>query len=204
MLTIDPSQKKIVWVLMAILIGAICVTVIRIKPSGQAAPAATAEVATQATSKKGQAEVQVQNLSRNPFTAPDLFSMAQARSNAAELGLPIPGSKPKNGSGHAAGSGLGKLPLIEPVAVKMPNTNQTAGHNGTGQASNQVKPVFALLATIRSADGFSAVIKSSDSMVRVVNVGDVLEGGYKVRALQPGRAILSNGEDTIVASKPQS
>jgi len=200
MLTIDPSQKKLVWALLAILLAAICVTVIRIRPAQPVAAVVATEEASEPSSRKPGVNVQVANLSRNPFRAPELFARTQERSNAAELGLPIPGEKPKP---KPSGSQMGKLPPIQPLAVRMPNdTNSTNLQSKPGV--KEPPPVFALLATIRSAGGLSAVIKSNDSVVRVVNVGDRLEGGYKVRALQPGRAVLSNGEDTIVASKPQS
>lgn len=197
MLTVDPSQKKVVWALMAVLIGAICVTVVRTRPASQQIPATDAAAISQTAPADRRVEVQVQNLSRNPFKAPDAFSLAQGTSNAAEMGLPMPGADPAGKRGQKAGTALGTLPAVQPVVVKMPKTAQATD-------PQQAAPAFALLATIQNAGGLSAVIKSNDSIVRVVNVGDTLEKGYKVRALQPGRAVLSNGEDTIVVSKPQS
>ena len=200
MLTVDPSQKKVVWILMAVLIGAVCVTAIRMKPASQAGPATNAAATSPVASTEGRVEVQVQNLSRNPFMAPEVYATTQARSNAAEMRLPMPGAAPKGGPDKSA---IGPLPAVQPIAVKMPKSTQSTGSQ-QGNDPNQAAPAFALLATIQSCGGLSAVIKSSDSTVRVVNVGDTLEGGYKVRALQPGRAVLSNGKDTIVVSKPQS
>jgi hypothetical protein len=201
MLTVDPSQKKVVWLLMAILIGAICVTAVRLKPAAVQTPAALVTSSSRTASHARTVEVQVQNLSRNPFSAPADFARAQARSNAVELGLPtppLPGEQPNNSGKNA--KALGTLPAVQPMVVKMPNAKDPQGHD----INSQPAPAYALLATIKSAGGLSAVIRSNGSIVQVVNVGDTLEGGYKVRALKPERAVLSNGEDTIVVNKPQS
>ncbi len=194
MLTVDPSQKRLVWVLMVILISAICVTVYRCSPRtvARSAKAVVTEARTEQTSRP--ITVRVRNLSRNPFVAPKEYAFAQARCNAAELGLPIPG-EPGSTADKPAPSG--KLPPIQPMVVTaVPSSSSTGGAPST-------KPVFELTATIQDADGLSAVIKSNGSVVRVVNVGDTLEAGYKVRALKPDRAVLSNGEDTIIVKKPQ-
>lgn len=196
MLTVDPSQKKVVWLLMAILIGAVCVTAIRVRPS-RVSVAAVENRPVEATPASPRVAVQVQDLTRNPFRAPEPYAMAQMRTNAAELGLPMPGADEKRAS-------AGKLPSVQPLVVSAVRRGGETGESQAGGADLDAKPAFALLATIQSSEGSSAVIKSNDSIVRVVNVGDVMEGGYKVRALKPDCAVLSNGEDTIVVKKPQS
>lgn len=200
MLTVDPSQKKAVWLLMAILIGAICVIAVRITPHDQQAVPQALRTADDGKSTPGSMEVEVRNVSRNPFMAPAAYSSAQMGANAAEMGSPAPGSVPPAKAGLDK---LGKLPAIPPIVVKMPNSAQsTSNQGGTAAAAN--RPAFTLMATIQSSGGWSAVIRCNDSLVRVVNVGDILEAGYKVRSLKPGKAVLSNGEETIVVSKPQS
>lgn len=181
--------------MMAILIGAICVTAFRIRPRAASSVASpTAEVTEQAATPNRPVDVHVRNLSRNPFRAPDEYSFAQARCNAAELGLPIPGEPGKSKKPGAASAGT--LPPVQPVVFSAVATGEP------GDAL-QAKPTFSLMATIKDAGGLSAVMKCNDSIVRVVNVGDTLEGGYKVRTLKVDRAVLSNGEDTIVVKKPQ-
>lgn len=184
--------------LMAILIGAICVTAYRVVPRAQV-QAVLEEVAEPAAQTSQSFEVRVRNLSRNPFKAPDVYALAQARSNAAELGLPIPDSP--NGGAHKSKNPAGTLPPLQPVILK----TVPGGRVAAGVADHpQAKPSFILLATIHSEHGCSGVIKTDDSIVRVVNVGDMLEGGYKVKALKHDCAVLSKGEETILAKKPQS
>ena len=66
------------------------------------------------------------------------------------------------------------------------------------------RPIFALLATIKGANGYSAVIRTGETEVRVVEVGDTLQDGFKVKSLEESRAVLSDGRDTIVANRPRS
>jgi hypothetical protein len=66
------------------------------------------------------------------------------------------------------------------------------------------KPAFTLLATVKGERGFSAVIRTGESDVRIVEVGDLLEGGFRVVMLESWRAVLSDGRETIVAKRPQS
>ena len=57
---------------------------------------------------------------------------------------------------------------------------------------------------MKSGNGLCAVIKSDKSDAKVVGLGDTLEGGYKVKELDTDQAVLSDGEETIVARRPQS
>jgi hypothetical protein len=63
--------------------------------------------------------------------------------------------------------------------------------------------VFTLLATVKSDRGFSAVIRAGESEVRVADVGDTLQGGFKVIDLNGDRAVLTDGRETVVAKRPQ-
>ena len=86
---------------------------------------------------------------------------------------------------------------IQPmVAEKKPQTEQ---------AQSQVqsaKPTFTLLATIRSPERLYGIIRSGDSQERIVRVGDILDGGYKVKELDASHAVLTNGRDILVAQRP--
>ncbi len=59
-----------------------------------------------------------------------------------------------------------------------------------------------LLATVANERGWSAVIQFGDSVINTVEIGDVLDNGFKVVSLSRDDAVLTDGKRTIVARRP--
>jgi hypothetical protein len=99
---------------------------------------------------------------------------------------------------------------VEPLSVGIiPAPGETAKTKGQPvrnqtERSSKPKPTFALLATVRGPDGYSAVIRAGNGAARVAEVGDKLEGGFRVLRLESGLAVLTDGRKVIVARRPRS
>lgn len=202
MIKYDPSQAKAVTILLTILAIAVVVTVMRIHPSDQPAQASARAVVP----KRSQANVTYEPQSagqRNPFKCP---KNAPADDNINGLDK----SELSRRAGRLLPSISRGSVSIEPLpirAVSSVEKNTRPGEQGLHQgtpSSDQPKPSFVLLATVKSGNGLCAVIKSDKSDAKVVGLGDTLEGGYKVKELDTDQAVLSDGEETIVARRPQS
>lgn len=195
MIKTDPSQTKMVVVLLVILAIAVVATVMRIHPSQQAAAATTAAATTQADSAAVTVVPAFQS-SRNPFRRPTTIDAVPAGNGRAGIGL---GSVMVQ-EGGARRSGEFKISPL-PVA-SISETGKRAG-----MSADEIKPdtpKFELLATVGGPSGMTAVIRTGESDTRVVAVGDVLDGHYKVQKLEEGRAVLTDGRDTVVVKRPSS
>lgn len=195
----DPSQTKSVVTLLVILVLAIGAIIFRCSPSAPPKPAKKAE-AQSSSARVTFDQVQAQDATRNPFAKP-------TRVQAEEM--------VSRGAGRPAinKATLRKLMIsgltasqsnVEIRPIPMPDVSQAAsqGENPKPEQKNtETEPHFHLLATVKGADGFSAVMKVNESDTRVVEVGDKLEGGFKIIKLQSDCAVLTNGTDTIVATR---
>jgi len=200
----DPSQTKTVVGLLVILAVALVATVMRVHPGGTQAQQAVAAKTSQTSSTPAAASVKEVlpdvEPSRNPFRKPDSIKMS--------IGPEKKFSKDFTGAG---GKPLGMLPpganyKIDPMPVGAP-----ASSSKTPQAAAEPqpkveapKPVFTLLATVGDARGLCAVIRSGGADAKVVEVGDVLDGGFKLVKVEESRAVLTDGRDTIIVTRPQS
>ena len=54
---------------------------------------------------------------------------------------------------------------------------------------------------MKSADRIYAAVRIGDSRVKVVQVGDIVDGGFRVKQLDSGRAVLTDGTDTLTARR---
>ena len=95
-------------------------------------------------------------------------------------------------------------PAPAPLLPAAPEFGMRNSEFGMRKAEHvqSAKPTFTLLATIRSAERLYGIIKSGDSQERIVRVGDILDGGYKVKELDASHAVLTNGRDTLIAERP--
>lgn len=212
---VDPSQRKITAVLMVALLAAVVVTVVRLNPAPSAAPASDQQASApsgQPASAQGEEDY---DPSRNPFEG----SGSSESSDVAEAvfrGAPPEVMEAMAAAGvnaanpwRAGAPPRAELP-VEPLRVRpIPGTDSspTASVAVTDRhppVEPKPKPVFKLLATVADGEGCSAVIRTGDSAVRVVEVGDILDGGYKVKSLEAGRVVLTDGREIIVATKPES
>ena len=203
MIKCDPSQTKTVVVLIVILVAAVVFTVVRIHPAGgqqQAAQAPAAQAST-ATSPAEVSIVPAFATSRNPFRRP--------------VGVRSPSSR---GGVDAAPTRIAVQEASDSrvTPVKIPPMTVTAVPSGAGQstpapgdakeadpkAKEPDKPQFALTAVVGGAGGYTAVISSGENNTRVVGVGDVLDGGYKVQTIEECRVVLKNGRDVLVIKRP--
>ena len=74
----------------------------------------------------------------------------------------------------------------------------------TKDSSEKLMPKFTLLATIQCGNSYSAVIKSDGKDERVVDIGDVLDCGFRVKSIDDECAVLTDGRNTIIAKRPNS
>lgn len=178
-------------------------TVARIHPdTGQQASASAATAAVAQVYPESVAVVNASQSSRNPFRKPDVMRGAFGRSAQAER---LPTSSGDSGPVVVAegGSRTSTSFSINPMPVgELPANATETPASGQAGKSEPEKPAFVLLATVGGPGGLCAVIRSGESNTRVVAVGDVLEGGYKVQKVETGRVVLKNGRDTVVIKRP--
>lgn len=217
----DPNQTKTVVVLLCILVMAIGVTVLRLKPT----PVAQTSSVKQSEQKQNvpahqSATAVCGNPSRNPFERPKNFLPATVGSilesvDGLSRDLPEVGRLPNpwRSSGTVRVEpfdvgGISKFDASSSRSSEIPATGSKETDKQpiiTSDRPNvEARPTFTLLATVRSPDGFSAVISINGAETRVVEVGDVLEGGFRVKMLTEDHALLSDGRENAIARRPQS
>jgi hypothetical protein len=149
------------------------------------------------------------NPARNPFEKPpglrsnvvaDPLSESGSSSGIRQVDiLRLPGAW-NDGGGSKLDS-----ESVAPIGVPGFDGVQWKAQGATdSDKTEQKKRTFTLLATVKSGNGYSAVIRSGDSTVRVVEVGDLLGEGFRVKKLEAGWAVLTDGRETIIARRPQS
>lgn len=211
----DPSQTKTVVALLGVLVVALGVTAFRLKPQPveKAASQAQESTASSTAPNKG-GPIRLDRL-RDPFERP---AFAREQSIGEELGdrEPVdPGHRTMSRSGGSARVeplDVGSMFTVTPgedhrLAEALPR--QPGGiHSESGSATSiqpkGPKPVFVLLATVRSNTAYSAVIRTGESAPVVVEVGDAVEGGFRVRMITADHVALSDGRETVIAKRPQS
>lgn len=207
MLTIDPSQKKLVAILMVILVSTICITVFRIAPSGSPEPdRGSGSTSTTATAARRGSEAPVRSISRNPFKAPDAYRPRKLEKAEAASGAPA----------GMATTEVSVRPLphsVPPLGINFdtrPEQNNqmqqlhSAGHEAAQiHQAAKIKPAYTLLAVVGGDGKMSAIIKTDESKSRIINLGDVLDGSYRVSEIKIDRVVLTNGRDIILVKKPK-
>lgn len=200
MIKTDPSQTKTVVVLIVVLVAAVVFTVMRIHPGGQQQQAA-APGAAQAAEAAPSASVSIVPAfqpSRNPFHKPEDLQRASTDSSASRPGI---GTVAVQESGGQRPGGM-SIPPMPVAAVPSQGAGQMSEPSATDAKSKEAaRPQFALTAVVGGPDGFTAVIRCGESNSRVVGVGDLLDGGYRVERLEEDRAVLKNGRDVLVIKK---
>lgn len=197
MIKTDPSQTKAVVVLLLVLGGAVVATVLRIHPnSARPAVAVAAAAATTRESAAPRVTVTAGPSSRNPFRKPEAVRAAfsrEAKSGAGSGAVPVQ-------EGGLSPAGV-RLPSMS--AVPSPSADKSPDAQSDTQTNNSEAPDlgFELLATVAGPHGITAVISINASKTRVVTVGDVLDGDYKVVRLDQHRAFVANGRYGFVLNK---
>lgn len=197
----DPNQTKTAVALIGILVLVVGVTVVRINP-GQQATSAAAPKSTAAANAPVKIKEDAEYVpTRNPFERPASLAAAPGMTD-----MSLPRDKRNEMPMHRWRGGddsrIAPMPIGQGLEAVAPAKSTAAPANGSTET--KPKPEFTLLATIKNENGFSAVIRSGESNARVVETGDILEGGYKVIKLEAGRAVLTDGRDKIVAKRPQT
>ena len=200
MIKINPAQNRLTIILTLVAAVAIAATVWRCKPAGIVnAMSRTPNSAPSKASVPTVVELP-QRTSRNPFKRPTWVGRTGDRQ---EL------DANRNGSG-AEDIHPGAVPTL-PYPPMFVEPIDSADHRGNerspvlnteDEASAQSQsPNFTLLATVKSADRIYAVVRIGDSRVKVVQVGDIVDGGFRVKQLDSGRAVLTDGTDTLTARR---
>ncbi len=228
LIKVDPAQSKTVAALIGVLVVTVGVTVVRLKP--QQMPRAAAQQQQRADTPD-QAETPGDrvrpDLSRNPFERAAKARAQITEGMGPEAGGPLasitgggePTRKWMGGSAPREPFDLASVMPMNPfrdgqtpAAAGSPSAKHGGADAGPAQAMDgqgdrstpEAKPVFALLATVRSSSGYSAVIKSGDAGARVVEVGDVMDNGYRVRMITADHVVLTDGRENVIAKRPQS
>ena len=205
----DPSQTKTVAALIGVLVVAAGVTVVRIKPG----PAPQASAASQATAAAtAPAKVTGQRTcdhSRNPFETPASLTALIAAKRAAPGTVAMASrdgarANPWREDGEASVQPMDIGPVLPAGSVSDPEQTATSEAKTDKKPAEPDKPRFTLLATVKGSNGFIAVIRTGDSSVKVVEVGDPVDGGFKVKKIEAGYAVLTDGRDVVIAKRPQS
>ncbi|MCE5315391.1 MAG: hypothetical protein ABFD49_06310 [Armatimonadota bacterium] len=186
----DPSQTKTVIALLVALAAAVSVTVARVNHAS-APPKAAAKAKTE---ESGRAEACVvtsldRDPSRNPFAKPRSIGSTLKKTARVSRGtMSMSGEKIK----------------VSPWRVdNVEIMRQDAAPAATPMASEEKSPpVFELMATVKGTHSYSAVMRTDGSQTRVVEVGDKMNGGFKVVKIEPDRAVLTDGKDTVSAVRP--
>lgn len=195
----DPSQNRTVAVLVVVLIGAIGLVFVRLRPPEAVGSAAKAKApqAGRVASASGVAEACPFGSSRNPFEPPP------------GLGASMPFDEDQN-EAEAAPQSTVRPVEVKPLPLPSPFRLRPSlaappppAQPPRGAGPESPPPGLVLLATVRDDAGCCAVLRSDDSSVRVVQAGDRVDGGFVVVDVSEDRAVLSDGRDTIVAKRPR-
>jgi len=200
------NQTKITVILVVVLLSTVGITLFRIKPDKRAAAPSEEKCANSASVEAGSLKPVDLLSSRNPFLAPDslLETEEQQMEDAAVLDedrfrqisrANTQGPRHTQNS-NATDTLSSTLPFFFPQPQKSISESPRT-------LPKPPPPNFTLLATVSDGQGFSAVIKTSESSPRVVEVGDRLESGYIVKSVEPTRVVLTDGSDIAIARRPR-
>jgi len=216
LIKVDPSQTKAAAALIGVLVAVSGITVVRLKPHTVSRAAAQPQAAQSARAARA-ARVEADrppNRTRNPFEKPPLLRSASPPGGAESPLHALGGATAVRGLGastfprlqwqDALRSDSVEVRPVRPVTTEPLNSVREAEPSADPKQKDAgpTKPSFVLLATVSNGGRFSAVIQCGDSGTRVVEVGDVLDGGYRVVGLNADRAVLTDGRETIVAQRP--
>lgn len=203
LIKVDPSQTKTAVALVGVLAVAIGVTVVRLKPQAATQAAAEAQQGQAQSAPDRVTSERAPSRLRNPFERPAMLPAASAMDDNTEGGTLSGGPRPESFRADRGPWTPGGYATIEPLDLApVPGFKATQKPAPADPNLAPARPVFALLATVKSDRGFSAVIRTGESGARVVQVGDTLEGGFKVISLNNDRAVLTDGRETVVAKRP--
>lgn len=195
------NSTPAVVVLLVILAGAIVVTFMRLTPKNVRGAAKSEPPAVAARSGSGSTTIaSAFSLSRNPFRKPDALRNVPGTS-LADTGVVIQNQDPKSA---ATGFQLEAMPIgkLPSSSGEVTHDNENTSDIETADTQKPDEPEFALLATVTGADGISAVIRRGGANTTVIEVGDVVEGGYTVKRIEKDQAVLKNGVDIVVIKRP--
>ncbi|MGQ9454328.1 MAG: hypothetical protein ACUVRS_08200 [Armatimonadota bacterium] len=214
----DPGQTKTVIALVGVLCAAVGVTVVRIKASPTVrSVAATGTSATTSSSRDADSAQATGVFSRNaacswyrnPFARPKVSATqpheTAVPTNVRPLIVSSPNTIPSNGPLGADGS----VRIVPEAKPNLPDREESADRgnsSGTSESSadaDQPGIKFTLLATVAGGGWYSALVRIGDSNLRVVDIGDVLENGFRVVSISDDRMVLTNGKETIIARRPR-
>ena len=187
---VDPKQNRLVAVLIVAAIAAVAVVVIRLHGPVVTRVAAQTGKPTSQGAHVVHGSRAYEPLTRNPFQRPSgVVTPANASSKVAET---IPSNSINRNS-------LQTLQLAPAFIRPIRSADQTAA--GVRSVPATTKLDIVLLATAGSRSRLCGIIKVGDSQPRVVAVGDIVAGDYKVKELTDARIVLTNGRDELVVNR---
>lgn len=196
----NPTRSKMWAALVAVVVAAVVVTILRISSPAPVRVSVREREVGPSDASAQMATVPQWSPGPNPFKKP-----ARLSSTADE-----PGTQPKEAQVQAGTNGQAALPWLPAAHLQIqPLGSGPRSHpqEAPGRALQEpgkpedAEPTFILLATVKSDQSLYGVIMAGDSRARVVRVGDVLDGGFKVKELDVSHAVLTNGRDTLIAKR---
>jgi len=190
---VAPEQKRIAAALVLVALAAVGLTVWRcrhtsiVRAMSRAAPAVT-----RSASPRPVVTELPTGPATNPFRKP-AWALTNTGADAAQsASATLPGP-----------TGIPELPfppmMVRPIGLER---SPTATGAATRPANDEAAPPeFVLLTTARTSNRFCAAIRIGDSRVKVVQVGDIIGDGFKVKEITPDYVVLTNGADTRIARR---
>jgi hypothetical protein len=199
MMKTDPNQTKTVVALLAILALALGATIYRVQAARRTVVTASPTVTVSAVKCSDVQVETVQRSLRNPFKKPDSVRLLDTRDSVGNSAERLVSFAPAGGFLPSIG-GEGILPLTEVSAVPSTSSVTTTSRVST-QEPERVLPMFTLMAVVTGARGSYAALRIGGSQTKVVRVGDMVDGRFRLKAIRPGYAALTDGKVTVFAKR---
>lgn len=196
---VAPGQNGAVAALLCILALAVGITLYRLRPAQQVSAAVRQPQAMIAVSEGPSQDETIQCPTRNPFLKSRALLMAGT--GCSSVGAFRHGvGQIEYGVSPLPGVGQTLLPPAN-VRVSQPAPAPASVPGAQSQAPAEAQPVFALMATVGTADNSFAVLRINDSQTKVVRVGDNVDGRFKLWAIRPDFAVLTDGKVRVIAKR---
>lgn len=200
-----PSSKYItVTFLLLALLASISVIAIEVKNHRSTTAAQAAETRRVANKPAASSGIIIPNLvvGRNPFTRP------------SDLQAPVNDTEPKavlrqrsvNGGAHKPWRIPCAIPPVLPATIYSDGITvrkiEPPSENSFTPETSKL-PEAVLKAIIKGPGGRVGVIEIGGLPAQMASEGDILNGGFRVKRLGDDHAVLTKGEDEIIAKRPR-
>ncbi|MFQ3549616.1 MAG: type II secretion system protein N [Armatimonadota bacterium] len=203
----DPSQNKLVAVLIVILISTVGITAFRLKPANEPVSVPTEEsVADNVEKKQNYPQQDIKEIKRNPFAKPiDIAGAAEDQAKGlSESNLQPNSENIQTKSNKIDTSNLELKPLdISNIVEDNLKTKNNKPSNDTNNETQKL-PNVILHGIVGDSNGKVAILSVNGSEAKVYSVGERIEGGFRISSITESTVVLMNGKEKIVAKRSES